>query len=59
MTECTHTDRVDRVTPSAERCEVCLEIGDYRPNLLLIDSLNQIIFSSGRHGDRHQVEHYK
>ena len=28
MTQCTHTNQINRVTPSAEGCEECLKMGD-------------------------------
>ena len=28
MTQCTHTNRINQVTPSAEGCEECLRMGD-------------------------------
>ena len=28
MTQCTHTNQINHVTPSADGCEECLKIGD-------------------------------
>ena len=28
MTQCTHTDQIQQVTPSAQGCEECLKMGD-------------------------------
>ena len=56
MTECTHTDRINKVTPSAEGCEECLKMGDSWVHLRLCLSCGHVgccNSSKNKHAQKH------
>lgn len=57
--QCTHTDQIQRVTPSAEGCEECLEIGSRWVQLRLCLTCGKVgccDSSPNRHAREHAGE---
>jgi uncharacterized UBP type Zn finger protein len=59
MAQCTHTDQIQEVTPSAEGCEECLKTGDRWVHLRLCLSCGKVgccDSSPNRHASKHFAE---
>ena len=57
--ECTHTDQIQEVHPSADGCEECLKLGDSWVHLRLCLSCGSVgccESSKNRHASRHAAE---
>ena len=56
MTQCTHTNQINQVTPSAEGCEECLKMGDSWVHLRLCLSCGHVgccNSSKNKHAQKH------
>ena len=56
MTQCTHTDQINRVTPSAQGCEECLKVGDSWVHLrmcLMCGHVGCCNSSKNKHAQKH------
>ena len=55
-TQCTHTDQIEQVTPSAEGCEECLKLGDSWVHLRLCRTCGHVgccNSSKNKHAQKH------
>lgn len=58
MSECTHLDRIQPVTPSAEGCEECLQIGDPWVHLRLCLTCGHVgCYDSSK--NKHATKHFR
>lgn len=56
MTQCTHTDQINQVTPSAKGCEECLKMGDSWVHLrmcLICGPVGCCNSSKNKHAQKH------
>jgi uncharacterized UBP type Zn finger protein len=56
--KCTHTDRIQEVTPSGQGCKECLEIGDTWVHLRLCLSCGHVGCCDNSK-NKHATKHYK
>ena len=55
-TQCTHTDQIEQVTPSAQGCEECLKMGDSWVHLRLYRTCGHVgccNSSKNKHAQKH------